>query len=132
MILLLQGSTDLGRVALAEKITEKHDQWRHLPIEGVAEIGLIEMPEGAANETILVTLACHLAREMQEQKFNVILSYEDLTNHLGDLKEELGDDLISVHLENDAEYPQGFDHVLDAKKKSVNELYEEIAGIIGA
>ena len=130
MILLLQGSTDIGRVALAEKIIEGRDDWRHLPIEGIADIDLLQMIDGEMPEELLVGLGTHLANEMEGQGFHVLLSYEDATPYLPTLREERGEKLITIHLQDDGPPPSGHDHVIPAKSESVNDLYQTIEKII--
>jgi hypothetical protein len=130
MILLLQGSTNVGRIALAEKIVRENTTWRHLPVEGLAEVDLFAHFNKNPDDEMLLNLACHLAKELHNQNMSVILSHQDATPFLEDIRGELGDDLITIHLHSEKKHPISCDYVLDAKVKSINELYAEIAGII--
>lgn len=131
MILFLQGSSDLARVALAEKMTNKHPEWRHLPIEGLTET---EIFKGAIpidpSEDLLIMLALHLAKEMHAKGNHVLLSYQDATPYLRDIRAELDIPFSSVFLHIDGPPPSGHDHILSAKGTSVNDLYRFIEEII--
>ena len=131
MIILLQGSTDLARVALAEKITKKHSTWRHLPIEGLTETDIFqEAIPMEPSEDLLLMLAIHLAKEMHAKNTHVLLSYQDATPYLADMRSELGEDFLSVFLHTDGPKPSGHDHVLPVKGESVNDLYQIVQKII--
>lgn len=131
MILLLQGSTDLARIALAEKITKEHLTWRHLPIEGLTETDIFqEAVPMEPSEDLLLMLAIHLAKEMHTKDAHVLLSYQDATPYLADMRSELGEDFLSIFLHCDGPPPSGHDHVLPAKGESVNDLYQAIQKII--
>ncbi|MBI3336705.1 hypothetical protein HYZ98_04040 [Candidatus Peregrinibacteria bacterium] len=131
MILLLQGSSDLARVALAEKIIKEHSTWRHLPIEGLSETEIFrEAIPVEPSEDLLLMLAIHLAKEMHAKNTHVLLSYQDATPFLADMRSELGADFISMFLHCDGPAPSGHDHLLPAKGESVNDLYQIVQKII--
>lgn len=128
MILLLQGSNDIGRLALAEKIAAESDRWRHVPIESLLETPVLQMVQGDIDEALLIGLAIHIAREMGKD-FHTILTYADASEHVPAIKKELGDDIVTVHLmEEGGKSP--CDHVIMTKEKSVNDLFKVIQDIL--
>lgn len=131
MILLLQGSTDLARVALAEKITKEHPQWRHLPVEGLLESEVFqEAIPIEPSEDLMMMLALHLAKEMHKKNTHILISYQDATAYLNDIRSELEMPFVSVFLHVKGPPPSGHDHILAAKEASVNDLYQQLKEII--
>lgn len=129
MILLLQGSPDVGRLALAEKIASEVGQWRHVPIESLLETPALQMVRGKIDEGLLIGLAVHIAREMTEEGFHTVLTYPDASEHIPDIKKELGDSFCAVHLmEEKKESP--CDHIVITKEKSVNDLFACIQALL--
>jgi DNA repair protein RadC len=130
MILLLTGASDIGRIALAEKIVKEQPQWKHLPMEQVEKIAETQgLPTGGENESIMLHIACHCAKEMQEEGFNTVLSYEEANEIIPELRSELGDTFVAISLGATKDHDL-FDHIIDTSSQSINEAYAAIAKII--
>jgi|GEM_PF-6594198 hypothetical protein len=130
MILLLEGTSDTARIMLAEKIAQELPNWKHIPIDEL--YGLPFIGEADDAEELIASLACHCAKEMQAEGFSIVLSYPSAAHLLDLLHEELGEELITIHLGAGEEetYAMLFNHAFDTSDCSVNELFTHIRKLI--
>ena len=109
----------------------RHPSAKIWEIEGLTETDIFqEAIPMEPSEDLLLMLAIHLAKEMHAKNAHVILSYQDATPYLADMRSELGEDFLSVFLHTDGPKPSGHDHILPAKGESVNDLYQIVQKII--
>jgi hypothetical protein len=116
MVILLDGSSSMGRVTIAEKAVAEHDNWRHLALEVLAEAALPEGEESDAHLQVIRKCADELAKE----DMHLMLTMPGDSPHRDLLAMALQPGCITVHLgsEEDGEY----DFVIDPNVRSVNDV----------
>lgn len=137
MIVLISGASDIGRRMLAEKISREDEQWRHLPLERVAQlIKMQDLDPEESNENMFVRIACHCAQQMSEEGFHVVLSHPTGTDEVDVMREELGPKFVAFHLghvdedEIDERVEEVFDYLIDSGRHSVNDAYTLIMQVL--
>jgi hypothetical protein len=128
MVILLAGSSDVGRSAIARAVTVDRPQWRHLPLENLTEAVRLQQIDLSEDESVLARIASHCAQELREDGFNLILSLPT-TEHVPALKEQLQDGCLTVVL-GDAD--PAADCVIDTAVRTVKDSAEIIDGLIAA
>lgn len=121
MVILLEGTSDLGRMAIAEKVSERHPQWKHL------ELGVIENmqpPEGEEDDErpfhLQVVKRC--VEELEKAGLHLILSLPDAHEHLTLLQKGLRPNCVVIHLGDAPRDNDTYDYVFDTKSKSMKEI----------
>jgi hypothetical protein len=127
MVILLEGSSDLGRMAIAEKTVEKHPTWKHLALGVIEEM---QPPEGEEDDErpfhLQVVKRC--VDELAKSGLHLVLSLPEAHEHLALLKKGLQPDCVVIHLgttEDDV-----YDYVIDTKKKSMNDILKFLDELI--
>ena len=128
MIILLCGTSDIGRRMLAEKIVREKKDWKHLPLERVDELTR-EQNIGGEKDDMFIRIACHCAKEMGEQGYHVVLSHPTGLEEIELMREEFGPGFIGFHLGavdsevTDERIEELFDYLIDSGRHSVNDAY---------
>ena len=136
MIILLCGTSDIGRRMLAEKIVREHDTWKHLPLERVYELTQKQNLQADEEDPMFVRIACHCAKEMEEQGFHVVLSHPSGTEDIELMREELGPRFVGFHIgpvegeASDDRVEELFDYLIDSSRHSVNDAYELMMQVV--
>jgi chorismate mutase len=137
MIVLISGASDIGRRMLAEKMAREDEQWRHLPLERVAQlVKMQELQSEDGNEQMFVRIACHCAKQMTDEGFHVVLSHPTGTDEVDIMREELGPRFVAFHLghvdedEVDDRVEEVFDYLIDSARHSVNDAYGLIMQVL--
>jgi hypothetical protein len=129
MVILLAGSSDLGRSAIARAVTVDRPQWRHLPLENLTEAVRLQQIDLSEDESVLARIASHCAQELFEDGFNLILSLPT-TEHVPALREELQQGCLTVLLGDDE--GADADCVIDTAVQTVKDSAKIIEGLIKA
>ena len=131
MIILLAGSTPIVRSAVAEKIVSESDTWRHLAIEDLAETARTNENGQEYDEETLLAIVCQCAKTMQNDGYHLILSLSDVTNLSRMIRGSIEGDSLALYLGvPDAEVMNDFDHIIDTKTRSINDIYEFLRPLI--
>jgi len=131
MVLLLAGTSEVGRNAIATKIVKDWEQWRHLPVEQLAEIEMLSEANPEGDESLLVRIACHCAKEMNEEGFHLLISMPFMDNAHDIAKEELGEDIVAVHLgPMDHLAHSDFPHRINTDEHSVTDTIALLAALL--
>jgi hypothetical protein len=131
MVILLAGSSRLGRAAIANRLVKEDKQWRHLPIEDLEALQPLKDIQGDEREDVLLRIACQCALEMQEQGFHLIISCDYQPAAFAIAQDELGDAVQCVHMGSTEEIERSaFPHQLDAKRSTVSEAYKYLLSLL--
>lgn len=116
MVILLDGSSSIGRNTIADKAVSEHPSWRHLALEVLAESALPEEEESEAH--LQVIRKC--VEELEKEHLHLILTLPAESPHRALLANALVPKCTTVHLgsQND----EGYDFVIDASVRSVNDV----------
>ncbi len=131
MIILLAGSTPIVRSAVAEKIVSESDIWRHLAIEDLADTARVGENGQEYDEETLLAIVCQCAKTMQNDGYHLVLSLSDVTNLSRMIRDGIEGDSLSLYLGEP--HPQAiseFDHIIDTKTRSINDIYEFLRPLI--
>lgn len=117
MVILLDGTSALGRSAIAESVTELLPAWKHLALE-VIEESVPEGMEDMRDRHIEIVRLCAL--ELEKDDMHLIVSMPHAHEHMQTLRNEREPKCIAIHLgEGDEE---GYDYAFDASVSSVKEI----------
>jgi hypothetical protein len=131
MVILLAGSSRLGRSAIANRLVKEDKQWRHLPLEDLEELQPLKDIEGPEREDVMLRIACQCAIELTEQGFHLIISCDYRPSAFAVAQDELGDGVQCVHLGSTEEIEgSSFPHQLDAKRATVGEAYKYLMSLL--
>ncbi len=131
MILLFAGSTPIVRSALAEKICDENESWRHLAIEDLAEAARKSEDGKEYDEDTLIAIVCSCALKMQDEGYHMILSLSDVTRLSPLIRDGIGGDCLSVYLgKPEPEMAESFDHVIDTGSASIKDIHEFLKPLI--
>jgi len=132
MILLLNGASDVGRAVIIERLMNELPNFRHIDIAELTALPFLEFGETEEKEKLSVGIACHCAKEMREEEgFHIVLSHPNISPHMGTLREELGDELITIHLGGIPEEDESiFDYVLDTANRSASDVHTFLMKIV--
>lgn len=116
MVILLDGSSTIGRNTIAEKAAEAHPAWRHLALEVLSEATLPQEEDSDAHLSVIRKCAEELAKE----DLHLLLTLPGDSPHRALLATALKPQCITVHLgdEEDGEY----DYVIDPAVRSVKDV----------
>ena len=133
MILLLNGASDVGRAVIIERLMNELPNFRHIDIAELAALPFLELGEAEEKEKLSVGIACHCAKEMREEEgFHIVLSHPNIGPHMSMLREELGDELVTIHLGGIPEEDESiFDYVLDTANRSASDVHTFLMKIVG-
>lgn len=124
MVILLDGSSKLGRAAIAENATELHPAWKHLALEVIEQAS----PPGEEKD-FHVQVVRRCAEELERDKLHLLLTLPGDSEQYRLLAKGLKPDCITVHLGKKED--GDFDYVIDASKKSVNDVVKFLGTIMG-
>ncbi len=125
MVILLAGSTRIGRAAIANRMVKEMGEWRHLPVEELSELQPLEQVDIRERSDVMLRIACKCAEELQDQGYHIIISCDFSPTALTVAKDELGDRIIGVHMGSQPEIERSdFMHRLDAKTVTVGEVHD--------
>ena len=115
MVILLDGTSQVARVTIAEKAVESHPEWKHLALEVFDET----IPEGEDKDFHLQVIK-RCADELAKANMHLFLTLPADSPHRWLLSQALKPDCISVHLGSDegGEY----DYAIDPTIRSVNDV----------
>lgn len=123
MLLLLRGSSDVVRAALANAIVQKRPSWRYFSpdelMEGMAFLGL----GGDVDESILSVILSESAKELEADGFHVLYAAPSGDELHGSLREAMGEKYKAVHL---GPKKPDHDHTLNVKGLSAQQAYEAL------
>lgn len=124
MVILLVGSTQLARAAIATRMVKEDGQWRHLAVEELAEIEPLDTVEEKERSDVMLRIACKCAEELENQGYHVIISGDYRPSILAMARSEL-ERIIGVHVGPQYEIEGSeFPHVLDAKTATASDVHE--------
>jgi chloramphenicol 3-O-phosphotransferase len=116
MVILLDGSSSMGRVTIAEKAVDEHESWRHLALEVLAEAAMPQEEESDAH--LQVIRKC--VEELAKDDLHLILTLPAESPHRDLLATALQPNCITVHLGDNADGE--YDFVIDPSVRSVNDV----------
>lgn len=116
MVILLDGSSSVGRVTIAEKAVAEHEAWRHLALEVFADASVPGGEESEGHLKVIKTCAESLAAD----GLHLLLTLPSDSPHRDILAEALKPDCTTVHLGSaeDGDY----DFAIDPSSSSVNDV----------
>lgn len=123
MVILLDGTSKMGRIAIAEQIVEKNPAWKHLALEVI---------EGAAppdqEEDFHAQVVKRCADELEKDNLHLVLTLPGDSDQFALLSRALKPNVITVHLggENEGDY----DYVIDPNAKSVKDVVKFLETIM--
>jgi len=129
MVILLNGSSPIARAAIAEKLRGELENWSHLPLEALSEAVASQGMQIAQQPELLLRVACHCTEEMRREGMHTLLSADDIGEMLPLLREELGGDVVAVHL-GDSENPDQFDFTIDTSVSNLNDIVNALIKFI--
>lgn len=131
MIILLEGSSTLGRSVVANAITQRYG-YRHLPIEQVQKVAQAQGLDILENTEMLIHIACLCADELRDQGINVVLSLPFEDRALAAFRSRCEDTFVTVHLNTheDGEdvVANTFDFSFDAGLASSKSVCDALQG----
>lgn len=117
MVILLDGTSAMGRTAIAEQISALMPAWKHLSLE-VIQSGTPGDSEDYQQQHAEIVHRC--AEELERDGLHLILSMPESPVHFALLRESLGNSCIAVHIgEGDEE---GYDFTFDSSVSSVKDI----------
>lgn len=116
MVILLDGSSSMGRVTIAEKAVAEHPQWRHLALEVLAEAAMPAEEESDAHLQVIRKCVDELANE----GLHLMLTMPGDSPHR-DLLAVALPGCLTVHL-GSADDGGEYDFVIDPTVRSVNDV----------
>lgn len=131
MVILLAGSSRLGRAAIANRLVKEDRQWRHLPLEDLENLQPLQDIEDEERGDVLLRIGCQCALELQEQGFHLLISCDYHPAAFAIAQDELGDTVACVHLGSSEEIERSpFPHQLDAKRSTVSDAYQYLLSLL--
>lgn len=123
MVILLDGTSKMGRIAIAEQLVEKNQAWKHLALEVI---------EGATppdqDKDFHAQVVKRCADELEKDNLHLILTLPGESEQFAMLSRALKPDVITVHLGKD---PAGeYDYVIDPNAKSVKDVVKFLETIM--
>lgn len=115
MVILLDGSSSMGRAAIAEKAIEQFPSWKHLALEVIEQT-----PNDEEEKDFHLQVIKRCVEELDKSNLHLVLTLPGDSVHRELLAVALKPDCITVHLgkKEDGEY----DYVIDPNVKSVNDV----------
>lgn len=117
MVILLDGTSALGRATIADQITAMMPAWKHLSLE------VIQGPDPAVSEEYRdqhMEIVRRCAEELEKSGLHLLLSMPESEEHLGILRESLAPKCIAIHIgEGDEE---NYDFTFDSSVNSVKDI----------
>jgi hypothetical protein len=131
MLLLLEGSSDIGRALIAQRIVRAEKNWRHMAMEDLRELTVHYKMGVGDNDAAIVQLACHLANELRHDGIHLMISSPAAPHLATMLMEESAGESRSIHLGNAEEVEnEPFDCVVDTTKISAAEACKIIGDLL--
>jgi hypothetical protein len=123
MVILLDGSSRMGRITIAENAIEAHPAWKHLALEVIEEA----TPDDEEKDFHLQVIR-RCAEELEKENMHLFLTMPGDEPNREPLALALKPKCITVHLgdEEDGEY----DHVIDPSSKTVNDVTKFLDAIM--
>lgn len=115
MVILLDGTSQVARVTIAEKAADENPAWKHLALE-VFEESAAEIEEKDFH--LQVIKRC--AEELEKSGLHLLLTMPANSPHRVMLSEALKPGCITVHLGDEED--GDFDYVIDPATRSVNDI----------
>ncbi len=78
-----------------------------------------------------MSIACHCAKELDEEGMNIVLSHANAGELLEHMRAELEGPVTTVHL-GAPEEVEGFDHAIDTVNRSASDVYKQLEKIIAS
>lgn len=116
MVILLDGSSSIGRNTIADKAVSEHPSWRHLALEVLAESALPAEQESEGHLQIIKKCV----EELEKENLHLILTLPTESPHRTLLASALAPACTTVHL--GAQHDTGYDFVIDPSVRSVNDV----------
>ena len=123
MVILLDGSSKLGRITIAEQAVEKHPAWKHLALEVIEEAS----PDSEEKD-FHVEVVRRCAQELERDNLHLMLTLPGDSEQYELLSDGLKPNCITIHLgKNDG---RTYDYVIDPGTKSVNDVLKFLGTIM--
>lgn len=133
MIVLIEGSSDLGRALIAQRLTRAQENLRHMAMDDLRELTVHYKMGMGDNDKILLQLACHLAKELQSDGIHLMISSPLAPHLVAILEEEAKGECRSIHLGAPEEVDgAGFDCIVDTGKTSTADACRIIGELLVA
>lgn len=117
MVILLDGTSAMGRTTIAEQITSVLPAWKHLSLEVIQNGIRGDSPEYHAQHAEIVH---RCAEELEKDGMHLILSMPESPEHFTLMKNSLGRSCVAIHIgEGDEE---GYDFTFDSSVSSVKDI----------
>lgn len=116
MVILLDGTSAMGRSAIAEQVSQMMPSWKHLALEVIAETS----PEKVGNAAQHVEIVKRCMEELAKDDLHLILSMPESPTHLSLLREGLAPHCIAIHLGDGDE--EGYDFAFDTSAASIKDI----------
>lgn len=117
MVILLDGTSAMGRTTIAEQITDMMPAWKHLSLEVIQSGSPGDSPDYHAQHAEIVH---RCAEELEKDGMHLILSMPESPEHFALLRESLGRSCVAIHIgEGDEE---GYDFTFDSSVSSVKDI----------
>ena len=122
MVILLEGTSDLARAAVAEQVTELHPEWKHLALEVIAEVaGRGDDADRSERQQFSLEVVKRCAEELSQSGLHMILSMPAMPDQAMALQDMLAPECIAVCL-GDTAAADRYDYVLDTSVQSVKDI----------
>ena len=123
MVILLDGTSKMGRIAIAEQLVEANPAWKHLALE-VIEGATPPDQEVDFHAQVVKRCSDELARDNQ----HLVLTLPGESEQFALLSRALKPHVITVHLGEDE--AGKYDYVIDPNAKSVKDVVKFLEGIM--
>lgn len=116
MVILLDGSSGIGRTTIAENAVALHPEWKHLALEVIAEA----IPDDPEQKDFHLQVIKKCAVELEKDNMHLLLTMPTDAPQRDLLVLALKPNCITVHLGTDEE--KDYDYVIDPATRSVNDV----------
>lgn len=130
MVILLAGTSDIGRSTIAHAVVSGKQDWRHLPMENLVEAVALQKIDLTEDESVLAKIASHCAEELFEDGFHLVLSLSNI-NQMSPIRDAMESECLTVVL-GDEGADVDADCVIDTTTHSAKESAEMIDQLIKA
>ncbi len=125
MVILLDGTSAMGRTTIAEQISAAMPAWKHLSLEVIQNGIRGESEEHRAQHAEIVR---RCAEELEQDDMHLILSMPEAPEHFALLRDTLGRSCIAIHIgEGDEE---GYDFTFDSSVSSIKDIVTFLENLI--
>jgi|SRR3989338_1339682 len=128
MYLLLAGSSPTARALVTDTFLGGHPDWKHLALEDIFDEEPDEEDVLGMKQTFMTMIACQCAKDARSAGAHIIITCPSPAMIDG-VRGEIPEQIVTVHL-GAVRGADGFDHIIDTRRKSARQTSEALDGIL--